>query len=100
MNDETSGLVAEKRKLIVHDALFISVLSAVTVVLFSVTLFLFRSFELHRDVLATRWPNRCALALSEDRPEAAIAALRIALTYSPGNRSYQLLLAKALAKAG
>ncbi len=100
MNDETSGLVAEKRKLIVHDALIISVLSAVTVVLFSVTLFLFRSFELHRDDLATRWSNRGALALSEDRPEAAIAALRIALTYSPGNRSYQLLLAKALAKAG
>ena len=99
-NVETSSLVTEKRKLIVHDALAISMLSLVTVLLFVVTLFLFRSFETHRDELAKRWSGRGALALSEGRPIEAIGALRTALTYSPGNRTYELLLAEALAKAG
>ena len=99
-NVETSSLVTEKRKLIVHDALAISVLSLVTVLLFVVTLFLFRSFESHRDELAKRWSGRGVLALSKDHPIQAIGALRTALTYSPGNRAYQLLLAEALAKAG
>ena len=100
MNVEPSSLVTEKRKLIVHDALAISVLSAITVLLFVVTLLLFRSFESHRDELAKRWSGRGALALSEGRPVEAIGALRTALTYSPGNRVYQLLLAEALANAG
>ena len=99
-NVETSSLVTEKRKLIAHDALTISVLSLVTVLLFVVTLVLFRSFESHRNELAIRWSSRGATALAEDRPVQAIGALRAALTYSPGNRNYQLLLAQALDKAG
>ncbi|WP_229668748.1 tetratricopeptide repeat protein [Edaphobacter acidisoli] len=93
-------MVTEKRRLIVHDTLAIAVLSAVTVVLFVVTLFLFRSFESHRDELAKRWSGRGARALSDGHPIQAIGALRTALTYSPGNRNYQLLLAQALDKAG
>ncbi|GGA62170.1 hypothetical protein GCM10011507_12120 [Edaphobacter acidisoli] len=100
MNVETASLVTEKRRLIVHDTLAIAVLSAVTVVLFVVTLFLFRSFESHRDELAKRWSGRGARALSDGHPIQAIGALRTALTYSPGNRNYQLLLAQALDKAG
>lgn len=100
MSIETDSLAAAKRKLIVHDALTISVLSAITILLFVVTLFLFRSFESHRNELATRWSGRGAIALSEGRPVQAIGALRTALTYSPGDRTYQLLLAQALDEAG
>lgn len=100
MRVETGSLVTEKRRLIVHDTLAIAVLSAVTVVLFVATLFLFRSFESHRDELAKRWSGRGAQALSEGHPIQAISALRTALIYSPGNRTYQLLLAEALDQAG
>jgi tetratricopeptide (TPR) repeat protein len=69
-------------------------------VLFLVTLFLFRSFTSHRAELAVRWSGRGKAALDVGKPEQAMVALRTALSYAPGTRSYELLLAQALADAG
>jgi Tfp pilus assembly protein PilF len=100
MTLETDDLSAIKRKLIVHDALIFAGLSLVTVALFVVTLFLFRSFAAHRSELATRWSGRGEAALQAGHPGQATVALRTALSYAPGQRSYELLLAQALGDAG
>lgn len=98
--DDLADLATLKRRLIVHDSLIVAGLSLVTVLLFVVTLFLFRSFETHRDELAVRWSGRGQAALTAGRPDQAIVALRTALSYAPGQRSYELLLAQALGNAG
>ena len=97
---EAADISAAKRKLILHDALTFLSLATVTVLLFMVTLFLFRSFAAHRSELATRWAGRGEVALNAGRPELAIVDLRTALSYAPGQRSYELLLARALGNAG
>jgi len=89
-----------KRKLILRDALTFLTLILVTVLLFVVTLFLFRSFSAHREELAKRWSARGREAIASHRPDQAIVALRTALSYAPGERSYELLLAQALGDAG
>lgn len=100
MTIETDDLSAIKRKLILHDSLVFVTLSLATVALFVVTLFLFRSFAAHRSELATRWSGRGEAAIRAGRPDQAIVALRTALSYAPGQRSYELLLAQALGDAG
>ena len=89
-----------KRRLILHDAVTFLSLTLITAVLFAITLFLFRSFASHREELAQRWSERGRAALSSGHPDQAIVALGTALSYSPGNRSYELLLAQALGDAG
>ena len=89
-----------KRKLILHDGLAFVTLTATSIVLFVLTLLLFRSFEDHRADLAVRWAERGKTALAGHRPEQAVAALRTALSYAPDERGDQLLLAQALANAG
>lgn len=89
-----------KRKLILRDALTFLTLILVTVLLFAVTLFLFRSFTAHREELAKRWSARGREAIASGRPDQAIVALRTALSYAPGEPSYELLLAQALGDAG
>ena len=89
-----------RRRLILRDALAILSLVLVTVALFGVTLFLFRSFTRHRAELADRWSARGRQSLKAGNPAAAIAALRTALSYAPGTRSYELLLAEALGADG
>jgi Flp pilus assembly protein TadD len=89
-----------KRRLFLRDSLTFLVLILLTVVLFLVTLFLFRSFTSHRADLSVRWSGRGKAALDAGRPEQAMVALRTALSYAPGTRSYELLLAQALADAG
>jgi Tfp pilus assembly protein PilF len=89
-----------KRRLILRDSLSILSLVLVTVVLFVITLFLFRSFSAHRAELAQRWSERGRRALQQDKPDQAIIALRTALSYAPGTRAYELLLAQALGEAG
>jgi tetratricopeptide (TPR) repeat protein len=89
-----------KRRLIFHDAVTFLSLTLITAVLFAITLFLFRSFAAHREELAQRWSERGRMALSSGHPDQAIVALRTALSYSPGNRTYELLLAQALGDAG
>jgi tetratricopeptide (TPR) repeat protein len=95
--DDYSNL---KRRLILRDALTFLTLLLVTVVLFLVTLFLFRSFASHRQELALRWSARGQSALLSGHPDQAVVALRTALSYTPGQRSYELLLAQALGEAG
>jgi tetratricopeptide (TPR) repeat protein len=95
--DDYSGL---KRRLILRDALTFLSLLLVTVVLFLITFFLFRSFASHREDLAHRWSARGQSALNSGHPNQAIVALRTALSYAPGERSYELLLAQALGEAG
>jgi Flp pilus assembly protein TadD len=89
-----------KRRLFFRDLLTFLGLTLITVVLFLITLFLFRSFTAHRAELAVRWSGRGKAALEAGRPRQAIVALRTALSYAPGTRSYELLLAQALADAG
>jgi tetratricopeptide (TPR) repeat protein len=90
----------EKRRLILRDTLTFLSLTLITAVLFVVTHFLFHSFASHREELAQRWSTRGREALASGRPDQAIVALRTALSYAPGDRSYELLLAQALADAG
>jgi Flp pilus assembly protein TadD len=89
-----------KRRLFLRDSLTFLVLTLLTVVLFFITLFLFRSFASHRADLAVRWSGRGKASLNAGQPVQAITALRTALSYAPGTRSYELLLAQALANAG
>lgn len=95
----TSPSIA-KRKLILRDSLTFLSLTLLTCALFAMTLILFRSFAAHRSELGTRWSGRGRSALIAGRPEQAIASLRTALSYAPGDRAYELLLAQALAQAG
>jgi tetratricopeptide (TPR) repeat protein len=89
-----------RRKLILRDSLAILSLLLVTAILFAVTLFLFRSFSSHRADLAQRWSGRGRADLQTGKPKEAIVDLRTALTYAPGTRDYELLLAQALGDAG
>ncbi len=100
MTVETGEVSSFRRRLIVRDTLAFLSLLLVTVVLLAITLFLFRSFAAHREELARRWSGRGAASLSAGRPDQAIFALRTALSYAPGERSYELLLAQALGAAG
>ncbi|MBN9614267.1 MAG: tetratricopeptide repeat protein [Acidobacteriales bacterium] len=89
-----------RRRLFLRDSLTFLVLALITGTLFLVTLFLFRSFSSHRAELAVRWSGRGRDALNAGKPEQAIVALRTGLSYAPGTRSYELLLAQALETAG
>jgi tetratricopeptide (TPR) repeat protein len=100
MATSTEELSITKRKLILHDSLAFLTLTAITAALFAITLFLFHSFEAHRAELAIRWASRGRTAFQAGKPEQAIAAYRTALAYSPDERSYELMLAQALASGG
>jgi Flp pilus assembly protein TadD len=89
-----------RRRLFLRDSLTFLVLALITGTLFLVTLFLFRSFSSHRAELAVRWSGRGRDALRAGKPQEAIVALRTGLSYAPGTRSYELLLAEALEDAG
>jgi Tfp pilus assembly protein PilF len=89
-----------KHRLMVRDAVTILTVVLITGVLFAITLFLFRSFSAHRAELAQRWSERGRRALEANKPGEAIVDLRTALSYAPGTRSYELLLAEALGQAG
>jgi tetratricopeptide (TPR) repeat protein len=97
---ETDNESSAKRRLILRDSLTFLSLTLITAVLFAITLFLFRSFASHREELAQRWSARGQAAISSGHPDQAIVALRTALSYAPGERSYELLLAQALGDAG
>jgi predicted Zn-dependent protease len=89
-----------KRRLILRDSLTFLSLALITVVLFLITFFLFRSFASHRQELGLRWSARGQAAINSGHPDEAIIAIRTALSYVPGQRSYELLLAQALGDAG
>jgi Tfp pilus assembly protein PilF len=100
MTSETENDWSAKRRLILRDALTFLSLALITAVLFAVTLFLFHTFATHRAELAQRWAARGQAAIASGHPDQAIVALRTALSYAPGERSYELLLAQALGDAG
>ncbi|HEX3435981.1 MAG TPA: tetratricopeptide repeat protein, partial [Pseudacidobacterium sp.] len=75
-------------------------LFAIVIVLFFITLFLFRSFSTHREELKQRWVARGESALKAGRPEAALTSLRSALAYDPDDKQLQIELAEALAASG
>ncbi|NYF88525.1 hypothetical protein RBB79_03245 [Tunturiibacter empetritectus] len=100
MTLQTEDYSSLKRKLILRDSLTFFSLLLVTIVLFLMTFFLFRSFTSHREELAQRWSARGQAAINAGHPDQAIVALRTALSYAPGQRSYELLLAQALGDAG
>ncbi len=100
MTLETENDWSAKRRLILRDSLTFISLALITAVLFAVTLFLFRSFASHREELAERWSARGRTEISSGHPDQAIVALRTALSYAPGERTYELLLAQALGDAG
>ena len=96
----TDELALTKRQLIVRDSLTFLGLASVTLVLFFVTLFLFRSFTAHRATLATRWLDRGKTDLARGHSAQAVASLQVALDYAPGDRAAELLLAQALGDSG
>jgi tetratricopeptide (TPR) repeat protein len=100
MTVQTEEFSSMKRRLILRDSLTFLSLLLVTVILFFITLFLFRSFMSHRQELAQRWSARGQMSLNAGQPDQAIVALRTALAYAPGRRDYELLLAQALGDAG
>ena len=91
---------AIRHRLLLRDSLTFFSLTAITIVLFSATLFLFRSFAEHQHALAIRLSDRGRAELAAGHPEQAVSDLRTALTYAPGERTYELLLAQALGDAG
>lgn len=99
LTDFAEGTIA-KRRLILRDSLAIFSLFLVTIVLFVVTYFLFRSFSVHRANLAQRWSERGRDALQAGKADEAIVDLRAALSDAPGTRAYELLLAQALGETG
>ena len=100
INPDLAASSLTKKKLLLRDSLTFLSLLLLTVVLFTVTLFLFRSFTEHRAELAIRWSDRGRQDIASGHPERAIQALRTALSYAPGERSYELLLAQALGDSG
>ena len=99
-HSEQTSAASIRRRLILRDSLAFLSLTVVTIALFAVTLFLFRSFAAHRTELGKRWSDRGRAALQRNQPDQAIDSLRTALSYAPGERAYELLLAQALAMAG
>ena len=96
--DEGAGLT--RGALLLRDTLVFLALLLITVVLFGVTYFLFRSFESHREDLAHDWAARGQAALQHGQPATAVSSLRAALSYDPDDHANQLLLAEALAASG
>ena len=89
-----------KRALILHDSFTFLVLGLSTLALFTVTLFLFRSFEARRLQLANRFAQQGREAFQQGRAKEAVTALETALEYKPEDSASQVLLAQALADAG
>ncbi len=86
--------------MIVRDSVTFVALTAIAVVLFGLTLGLFRSFEAHRADLAREYAAHGRSELAAGKPAAAVSSLQAALEYAPDDYDSQLLLAQALAGAG
>jgi len=95
-----ASVIASRRRLLLRDSVTFFLLTLTTVVLFVLTLLLFRSFTAHRADLSVRWAARGRSALAQGHPELAVPALRTALVYAPDEREYQMLLAQALGGSG
>lgn len=96
----TSLNSTSQRKFLLRDALVFLVLTSISLVLYAVTFFLFKSFEGHRASLAIYWSDRGKAEMSHGHADQAATSLRNALSYSPYDRNYELLLAESLADSG
>lgn len=88
-----------RRRLMVRDAVSLLSLFLITVVIFLLTYWLYRSFRNHEQELGQRWKARGEAALRAGKPNQAIDALRSALAYVPSQET-ETELATALAEAG
>lgn len=88
-----------RRRLILRDTVSLLGLFLITVIIFLLTLLLYRSFRNHQQELGLRWKARGEAALRGGNPIQAIDALRSALAYVP-TRETEIELATALAEAG
>ncbi len=100
MDSSSPILSPGKGRVLLRDSLVFLTLCCATVVLFGITLFLFRSFERHRATLGREWSARGREALRRGQPSEAVIALRVALSYEPNERGDQFTLAQALAASG
>jgi tetratricopeptide (TPR) repeat protein len=96
----SSSISHSRRNLFLRDTLIFLGLTLVSLVLYGLTLALFRSFESHRADLAIYWSHRAKDELAHGRPDEAAASLRNAISFAPDDRQYELLLAEALAESG
>jgi Flp pilus assembly protein TadD len=90
----------ERRRLIFSDTLSLVTLFAITALLAVLTNYLYQSYASHQVELAARWLARGEQALRDNKPQAAVDALRSALAYAPSDRGTAIKLAEALASAG
>jgi Tfp pilus assembly protein PilF len=91
---------SQKRKLVMRDTVALLTLLAVTLVLLTGTVFLFRAFSNLRDRLGQRWLARGHAAMQNGDPAEAVEDLRSALAYAPRQKDIEIDLAEALAAAG
>jgi len=99
----TPEVRAARRKLLFQDTIALLTLLLIALVLSGLTYLLHRSFEDHRIELAQRWRLRGEQDLQKGQSQAAIIALRAALSYIPDlatERTTEIELAEALAQAG
>ncbi len=89
-----------KRRLIVQDTLSLLAVTATTVVLAILTYLIFQSYSQHQRDAAARWKRRGEAALRNNNPKVAVFDLRAALGYEGGDRTTEIDLADALARAG
>ena len=100
VEEQSLALSKAKRALLLRDGLVFLTLTLIALVLYGVTLALFRSFERHRADLAVYWADRGRDEVQHGQAVQAVASLRNALSYDPDNRGNELLLAEALSNAG
>jgi tetratricopeptide (TPR) repeat protein len=96
----TPAFSPSQRKFLLRDSFVFLALTCVSLLLYGVTLALFRSFEQHRTDLAIYWSDRGQDELSHGNADQAADSLRNAISFAPDNRQYESLLAQALSESG
>ena len=94
-----ASLRAAKRRIMVRDSATLLVLVLATIALYAVTSFLFRTFSARRVALGRQYAAAGRELLSTGKPQEAIAALRVSLSYNPDDTANHLLFAEALSRA-
>ena len=90
----------QKRDFIIREPLLVGMLVLIAVAFSALTHAYSEAYDKHRASLSVEWFERAKLDLKNNRPSAAIEALRTALLYDPRNRDFTLYLAEALAQTG
>jgi Flp pilus assembly protein TadD len=91
---------AARRSLLFSDALSLTALFIITLLLAFITNAFYQSYASHQAELSRRWFARGEDSLRRNQPVAAVNALRSALALTPGQRKIEIALAEALAAAG